>query len=86
MVKIHVIGFTGRDGIADPLTELLRQGARELIQQAVEAERAEFMAGYENRRLHDGRSAVVRNGYWPERSIQTGIGPVTVQAGAEGSG
>ena len=79
MEKSNVIGFTGRDGIADPLTELLRQGARELIQQAVEAELAEFMAGYENRRLHDGRSAVVRNGYWPERSIQTGIGPVTVK-------
>ena len=79
MEKSNVIGFTGRDGIADPLTELLRQGARELIQQAVEAELAEFMAGYENRRLHDGRSAVVRNGYLPERSIQTGIGPVTVQ-------
>ncbi len=32
-----------------------------------------------DRRLEDGRAGVVRNGYLPEREIQTGIGPVTVQ-------
>ena len=79
MSKGNVIEFSGREEIADPLTELLRQGARELIQQAVEVELAEFMVSFESRRLPDGRGAVVRNGYQPERPIQTGIGPVTVR-------
>jgi len=79
MNKSNVVELSGREVIADPLTELLRQGARELIQQAVEAELAEFMARFEGRCLQDGRAAVVRNGYQPERPIQTGIGPVTVK-------
>jgi hypothetical protein len=37
------------------------------------------MAELQERRLTDGRQAVIRNGYHPERQIQTGIGPVTVQ-------
>ncbi|KJS03944.1 MAG: transposase, partial [Gammaproteobacteria bacterium BRH_c0] len=58
---------------------MLRQGARDLIQRAVEAELSEYLQGFEDRRLEDGRAAVVRNGYHPERDIQTGIGPVTVK-------
>jgi transposase-like protein len=79
MSKNNVVGFAGREGNSDSLTEMLRQGARQLIEQAVEAELSEFMAGFEDRRLSDGRAAVVRNGYQPEREIQTGIGPVTVK-------
>lgn len=79
MSKGNVVEFSGREEFADPLTELLRQGARELIQQAVEAELANFMAGFEARRLEDGRAGVVRNGYQPARSIQTGIGPIKVK-------
>ncbi|WP_027951274.1 IS256 family transposase [Haliea salexigens] len=79
MSKSNVVEWSGREEIADPLTDLLRQGARDLIQQAVEAELAEFLARFEGRRLDDGRAAVVRNGYQPERPIQTGIGPVTVK-------
>lgn len=63
----------------DPLHELLRQGARDLIAQAVEAELATFLAQYAEQRLEDGRQAVVRNGYLPERTVQTGIGDVSVQ-------
>lgn len=63
----------------DPLHELLRQGARDLIAQAVEAELATFLAQYAEQRLDDGRQAVVRNGYLPERTVQTGIGDVSVQ-------
>ncbi|MCG5517326.1 IS256 family transposase [Ectothiorhodospira sp. 9100] len=63
----------------DPLHELLRHGARDLIAQAVEAELATFLAQYAEQRLEDGRQAVVRNGYLPERTVQTGIGDVSVQ-------
>jgi len=65
--------------VRDALTEVLRSGARELLQQAIEAEVAEFMA--EHRELKDERERqrVVRNGYQPERTIQTGIGDVPVK-------
>ncbi len=79
MNKNNVVELSGRVGSSDPLTELLRQGARDLIQQAVEAELAEYLQGFQGRRLEDGRAAVVRNGHHPERDIQTSIGPVTVQ-------
>jgi len=61
------------------LTELVRQGARQIIHQAVEAELTEFMEQFSKRLLANGKAAVVRNGYHPEREIQTGIGPVTVR-------
>ncbi|WP_440998061.1 IS256 family transposase [Arhodomonas sp. SL1] len=63
---------------SDPLHALLREGARELIAKAVEAELAEFLAGYEDVVLPDGRQAVVRNGHLPARTVQTGIGDVEV--------
>ena len=79
MNESNLIEFASRESNADPLSELLRQGARQLIQQAVEAELATFLTGFEQRKLSDGRTAVVRNGYQPKRQIQTGIGAVSVQ-------
>lgn len=65
--------------VADPLTELLRAGARELIAQAVEAELQVLLDQHAKHRLPDGRQAVVRNGYLPERTVQTGIGDVEIK-------
>lgn len=79
MSKSNLIELSGREESGDPLTALLRTGARTLIERAVEAELVEFMARFEGRCLEDGRAAVVRNGYQPERAIQTGIGAVTVK-------
>ena len=79
MKENNVVGFSSRETFTDSLTELLRTGARQLIEQAVEAELTEFMEQYSGRLLEDGRTAVVRNGHQPEREIQTGIGPVTVR-------
>jgi len=79
MNKSNVIEFEGRAGSADPLTDLLRSGARQLLQQAIEAEVQELLAAHSGRLLEDGRAGVVRNGHQPEREIQTGIGPVTVK-------
>lgn len=78
-MKNNVVEFAGREQFTDVLTEMLRTGARELIEQAVEAELSGFMAQFSGRILDDGRAAIVRNGYHPSRDIQTGIGPVTVQ-------
>jgi putative transposase len=66
--------------VADALTEVLRSGARELLQSAVEAEVAEFIAQHGELRDERERQRVVRNGYKPERTIQTGIGQVAVKA------
>lgn len=74
-----IINFAGRDTVIDPLTDLLRKGARELLQAAIEVERDAFLAAFSERRTVDGRAAVVGSGYHPERAVQTGIGPVTVK-------
>jgi putative transposase len=66
--------------VADALTEVLRRGAGELLQQAVEAEVAEVIARYQALKDERGRQRVVRNGHQPERTIQTGIGEVPVKA------
>lgn len=63
----------------DPLHDLLRTGAQQLIASAVEAELAVMLAQLYDRRLDDGRLAVVRNGFLPERRIQTGIGDVSIK-------
>jgi len=73
-------GWLGTPGsIQDSLTDLLRQGARGLIEKAVEAELQGLLDRYENVTDLGGRQAVVRNGYLPERDILTGLGPVPVR-------
>jgi transposase-like protein len=58
---------------------MLRDGAQRLVAQAVEAEFADFLARAAGERLADGRAAVVRNGFQPEREILTGLGSVRVR-------
>lgn len=58
---------------------MIRRGARELLQMAVECEVSEFLSQYSTETDEQGRRRVVRNGYLPERSIQTGIGEVPVR-------
>jgi putative transposase len=64
---------------ADPLTEVLRNGARALLAQAVEAEVATLLASHADKLTDDGRARLVRHGHLPEREIMTGIGPVGVR-------
>lgn len=79
MKDSKIIELRGPAGTQDALTDLLREGAEKLIREAVESELANFLAQYQNQRLSDGKHQVVRNGYLPERQLQTGVGPVTVQ-------
>lgn len=74
-----VVSFLHPDALDDPLTSVLREGARRLLAQAVEAEAEAFLAAMSEERLADGRARVVRHGHGPERIIQTGIGPVPVK-------
>ena len=74
-----VVSLRQPDEIDDPLTAVLRSGARRLLAQAIEAEADAFLALMKGERLPDGRERVVRHGHGPERQVQTGIGPVAVQ-------
>lgn len=75
----NVIDFKIEDVSNDPLSELLKSGARKLIEQAIEIEVAVLIDAHKERKTTFGRAAVVRNGYLPERQIQTGIGPINVK-------
>lgn len=63
----------------DLLSTMLREGAQRLVAEAVQAEFAEFLARFSDDRAADGRAAMVRNGFQPERQVLTGIGPVSVR-------
>jgi transposase-like protein len=79
MRKSNVSELEGQEQIVDPLTELLRKGAEQLIFRSVDAELQEMLREHSDWRTEDGNSGVVRNGYQPEREVQTGVGPVTVR-------
>jgi len=74
-----VVSFRQPETIDDPLTAVLRSGARRLLAQAIEAEAEAFLAAMRGERLPDGRERIVRHGHGPERQVQTGIGPVAVR-------
>ena len=64
----------GLPEIGVSLDELVRRGARQIIEQVIELELAALLEQYANVRTLSGKQAVVRNGYLPRRSIQTGVG------------
>ena len=74
----NIVALRQPDDIDDPLTNILRAGARQLLAQAVEIEVETFLATVKDLKLADGRARVVRHGYGPARTIATGIGPVEV--------
>ena len=63
----------------DPLLAVLREGARRMLMQAIEAEVEAFLAAHAGLADAQGRRRLVRNGHAPERQLQTGIGPVEVR-------
>ena len=80
MAKDNVIKFKKPEPfVDDPITDVLRTGARKLLAEALEAEIEGFLSQYRELRDNQEYQRVVRNGYLPEREIQTGIGPVSVK-------
>lgn len=79
MSNDNVVALQQPSKINDPLTEMLRNGAKELIAKAVNAEPEELLAQFAAETV-EGKQRVVRNGYLPERTIQTGIGDVEVRS------
>ena len=78
MSKDNVVRLIQPGAFDDQLTEVLRNGARALLAQAVEAEVAGFLGQHADLKTGDGRQRVVRHGHLPEREVMTGIGPVAV--------
>ena len=81
MYEDTVVSFSHPEKISieDPLTQVLRSGARRLLAEAVEAEVEAFVAAHADLSDAAGRRRVVRHGYMPEREVQTGIGSVPVR-------
>lgn len=79
MENNNVTPFENRELIQDSLMYLIKKGAKDLIHRAVELELQELLSKHAFKRTDDGKAAVVRNGYHPERNIQTGIGPMSVK-------
>ena len=79
MTDTNVFQLSQPGTFADPLTEVLRNGARALLAQAVEAEVAALLSCHADKLTDDGRQRLVRHGHLPEREIMTGIGPVAVR-------
>jgi len=78
----HATRFPGSwpgSSAGDVLNEVLQEGARRLLSSAVEAEVESYIAQHAELRDEQGHRWVVRNGYLPERRIQTGIGPISVR-------
>src|ERR1700726_349807 len=75
----NVVPLRHPDEIDDPLTNILRSGARRLLAQAIESEAEAFLAAMKDLKLTDGRDRLVRHGHGPTRGNQTGIGPVEVE-------
>jgi hypothetical protein len=61
------------------LEQLLQEGARKLLQAAIENEVIDYIQAHRDRRDENGRRLVVRNGHLPQREVVTGIGPVQVR-------
>ena len=79
MLNDNVFKLIQPGAFDDPLTEILRQGARTLLAKAVEAEVADFLARHTDLKTEDGLQRIVRHGHLPERDVMTGIGPVAVR-------
>ena len=79
MTDSNVFRLSQPGTFSDPLTEVLRNGARALLSQAVEAEVAALLNRHADQLTDDGRQRLVRHGHLPEREIVTGIGPVAVR-------
>jgi putative transposase len=79
VTETNVFQLSQPGTFADPLTEVLRNGARALLSQAVEAEVAALLGCHVDKLTDDGRQRLVRHGHLPDREIMTGIGPVAVR-------
>ena len=68
------------------LEQLLREGARKLLQAAIENEVIEYVQFHKDRLNENGQRLVVRNGHLPEREVVSGAGPTSSSAAGPAPG
>ena len=81
MKKDTVVSLKKPAEESDPLSSLLREGARALLHDAVEAELATYLAEHGGERDAAGRWSIVQNGYLPVRTLLTGLGEAPIRLG-----
>ncbi len=79
MARGESLGQVSVDESRSALDVYVREGARQMLQRALECEVEAFLTEHADRTDERGRKQVVRNGYLPARSIMTGAGPLEVQ-------
>lgn len=81
MEKNNIIDYKNptQNIVKDTLSEFLRESAQKMLQVAIEEEVQSFILSYQDKKIENGNNQMVRNGYLPERNIQTGIGSVAVK-------
>lgn len=77
----EVVAFRQQFGERSPLDELVREGARKMLQEAINAEVEAFIDEHRQRCDEQGRRLVIKNGSLPAREILTGAGPIKIQQG-----
>ena len=77
----EVLAFREQFDERSPLDQLVREGARRMLQEAINAEVESFIDQHRDRRDEQGRRLVIKNGNLPPREILTGAGPVEVTQG-----
>ena len=68
-----------RDNGWSPLEQIAREGARKMLQLALENEVDEFVQKQSILRDENGKRIVSKNGYMPQRDIVTGMGPINIK-------
>jgi putative transposase len=77
--KVISLEERAKDEAKSYLEQLLSEGARQLLQRAIENEVAEYLEAHRERQIESGQRAIVRNGHHPERELVTGVGPIKVR-------
>lgn len=77
----EVVAFRQQFSERSPLDELVREGARKMLQEAINLEVEAFIDDHRQRRDEQGRRLVIKNGSLPAREILTGAGPIKIQQG-----
>ncbi len=78
-IDAEVIEFREAFEARSALDEIVREGARKMLQSAIEAEVDVFLVQHADRRGEDGKRLIVRNGYLPSRELLTGAGSLEVK-------
>src|SRR5215831_8607087 len=68
----------GKDGPSSLIDEIVREGARRMLAEALQAEVDAYVAAFAAERDENGRRLVVRNGSHQSREVLTSAGAVEV--------